>query len=165
MRFLLVFLCSAALWSQSLPRTEAETLSGRKVTMPDVFGGKPAVVVFSFSKGAGEKSAEWISALGKEGVPAWSAAMLEAAPRFIRPMIRSGMKKDTPAAMLDRSMCLYKDEKAWRAALGVVKDDAPLVALIDAKGQVAWKQQAFYNSETWKAVKEKAARWGGPSQQ
>lgn len=132
--------------------------------MPDVFGGKPVVVVFSFSKGAGEKSAEWISALSKEGVPVWSAAMLESAPRFIRPMIRSGMKKDVPASMLDRSLCLYSREKAWRAALGIVQDDAPLVVMIDAKGQVGWKQQGFYNAEAWKIVKERAARWGGPLQ-
>ena len=145
-----------------MPRTEAETLSGRKVTMPDVFGGKPAVVVFSFSKGAGEKTAEWVSALSKDGAPVWSAAMLEAAPRFIRPMIRSGMKKGMGAAMLDRSLCLYKDEKGWRAALGIVKDDAPMVVLIDAKGQVEWKQQGFYSAETGKAVMEKTARWGGP---
>jgi len=163
MRTILIYLCCFSMWGQALPRTEAETLSGRKVTMPDVFGGKPAVVVFSFSKGAGEKTAEWVSALTKAGAPVWSAAMLEAAPRFIRPMIRSGMKKDTPAAMLDRSLCLYKDEKAWRAALGVVKDDAPMVVLFDARGQVEWKQQGFYNAETGKAVMERTARWGGPS--
>lgn len=157
MRTLLLLLCCASMWGQALPRTEAETLSGRKVTMPEVFGGKPAVVVFSFSKGAGEKTAEWVAALSKDGAPVWSAAMLEAAPRFIRPMIRSGMKKDVPAAMLDRSLCLYTGEKAWRAALGVAQDDAPLVVGIDAKGQVAWMQQGFYGSETWKAVKGKAA--------
>jgi hypothetical protein len=157
MRILLISLCCASLWGQVLPRTEAETLSGRKVTIPDVFGGKPAVVVFSFSKAAGEKTGEWISALSKDGAPVWSAAMLEAAPRFIRPMIRSGMKRDLSAAMLDRSLCLYAGEKAWRAALGVIQDDAPVVVLIDAKGQVAWKQQGVYSAEAWKVVKGKAA--------
>lgn len=69
-------------------------MSGRTVTLPDVLGGKPVVVVFSFSKGAGEKTAEWVAALSKDGAPMWSAAML------------------------DRSLCLYAGEKAWRAALG-----------------------------------------------
>ncbi len=156
MRTLLLLLGWASLWGQALPRTEAESLSGRKVTMPEAFGGKPAVVVFSFSKGAGERSADWVSALTKDGAPVWTAAMLEAAPRFIRPMIRSGMRKDAPAAMLDRSLCLYKDEKAWRAALGIVKDEAPVVVGIDAKGQVTWTHQGFYGADAWKAVKAKA---------
>lgn len=164
MRTLLLLLCWTSLWGQALPRTETGTLSGRKVTMPDVFGGKPVVVVFSFSKGAGEKTGEWATALGKEGEPVWTVAMLEAAPRFIRPMIRSGMKKGLPAAMLDRSLCVYKDEKAWRASLGIVNGDAPVVVWIDAKGQIAGKEQGFYSGEAWKAVKEKAARWSGPSQ-
>lgn len=145
------------MYGQALPQTEAEALSGRKVTLPDVFGGKPAVVVFSFSKGAGQRTREWVVALEREGAPVWSAAMLESAPRFVRPMIRSGMKKDLPATMLDRSLCIYSGDKAWRAALGLVSDDAPLVVLIDAKGRIAWKLQGFYNAETWKALPGKPA--------
>lgn len=156
MRILLTMLLAAALWGQAVPHTEGETLAGHKVTVPDVFGGKPAVVVFSFSKGAGEKTAAWLAALAKDGAPVWSAAMLEAAPRFVRPMIRGGMKKDTPPGMLDRALCLYRDEKAWRAALGIVTDDAPVVVFIDAQGQVAWKHQAPYGPEAWKTVKGKA---------
>ena len=49
------------------PETEVETLAGRKVMIPAVFGGKPAVVVWSFSKGAGEKTRDWLEPLTKTG--------------------------------------------------------------------------------------------------
>jgi hypothetical protein len=137
------------------PETEAETLSGRKVTLPAVFGGKPAVVVWSFSKGAGEKSQAWLAPLHKEGWNAWGAAMLEAAPRFIRPMIRGGMKKDMPAALQDRQLLLYKDEKGWRARLSVKDDALPLLVVLDAAGNVAWSRASLFDPQVLAEVNQR----------
>ena len=70
--FLLLFI--GAGW----PETEAETLSGKKVMLPLVFGGKPAVVVWSFSKTAGEKTCNWLLPLTQAILNPWGEAMLAA---------------------------------------------------------------------------------------
>lgn len=143
------------------PVTEGETLSGTKVTVPSSFTGKPTVLVFSFSKDAGEKVRFWLDPLLKDDLNAWSVASLEAAPRLIRGVIRSGMRKDMARIAQERSVLLYKDDKAWRQALGVTKDDAPLVVLLDAKGQVAWKHQGLYDEGIYRALLKRFSEYKG----
>ncbi len=158
MRTLVALLAfSATLAAAPLPKAEAETLSGRKVTLPEVYGGRPAVVVWSFSRDAGERVKDWMSPLTKDGLNAYSAAMLEAAPRFIRPMIRSGMKKDTPSNQLDRNLLLYKDEQAWRGALGLKNDKVPLIVLVDAAGGVVWSYSGGYDAKAMAELKQRLA--------
>ena len=80
--------------------------------------------------------------------------MLEAAPRLIRPLIRSGMKKDTPPAMLDRTFCLYKGEKEWRAALGVTNDKLPLILLLDAQSRPVWKHSGPFRPAVFATLRQ-----------
>ena len=148
---------AAAAW----PVTEGETLSGRKITVPASFAGKPAVLVFSFSREAGEKVRYWLDPLLKDGVNAWSVANLEAAPRLIRGLVRNGMKKDMLPDAEAHSVLLYKDDKEWRQALGVEKNDTPLVVLLDPKGQVVWKHQGLFDSVAYRALLKRFSEYNG----
>ena len=146
-----LFLFMGAGW----PETEAETLSGKKVMLPLVFGGKPAVVVWSFSKTAGEKTRDWLQPLTQANLNAWGAAMLEAAPRFVRPLIRGGMKKQMNGPMQDRQLLLYKDEKGWRGRLGVKDDAVPLVVILDGAGEVAWSRAGDFQASAFSEIRER----------
>lgn len=148
-RFLV--LSAGAAW----PETEAETLSGRKVIVPAAFGGRPAVVVWSFSKAAGEKTRAWLEPLLKQGLNAWGAAMLEAAPRFVRPMIRGGMRKEMNAGLQDRQLLLYRDEKGWRARLAIQDDSVPWVVILDRTGAVMWSRPGVFETKALGEVEEK----------
>ena len=148
---------AAAAW----PVTEGETLSGRKITVPASFAGKPAVLVFSFSREAGEKVRYWLDPLLKDGVNAWSVANLEAAPRLIRGLVRNGMKKDMLPDAEAHSVLLYKDDKEWRQALGVEKNDTPLVVLLDPKGQAVWKHQGLFDSVVYRALLKRFSEYNG----
>ncbi len=129
---------------QSFPTTQVETLAGGKLSIPQAFGGKPVILVWSFSKKAGEATRAWIDPLAREGLPVWSAAMLEAAPRFVRPMIRGGMRKDMPQAQQQRALLFYQGEQQWRQILKPPKDDDPLVVLLDGNGSIAWTYAGVY---------------------
>lgn len=126
----------------ALPRLEADTLADTKVALPDAAAGTPAVVVFSFSRGAGDKAEVWSTALRKRfaggGPSVWSAASLQGAPRFIRGMIRGGMRKQTPKDAHGRALCLYTDDKLWRQRLGVADDEVPVVVGLDGSGTIRW---------------------------
>ncbi|MBN9658028.1 MAG: hypothetical protein J0H49_07605 [Acidobacteria bacterium] len=151
--FLAVCFASLAA-AQALPNTQVESLAGQKLTIPQAFGGKPVILVWSFSKKAGEATRAWTDPLAKEGLPVWSAAMLEAAPRFVRPMIRSGMRKDTPAKQQERSLLFYQGEKQWRQILKPPKDEDPLVVLLDAQGAVAWSYSGGYTVKALDEVRQ-----------
>lgn len=155
MRWLLVLLAVAA-WGQALPKTEVETLAGQKVSMPGVFGGKPAVVVWSFSRKAGDATKAWVEPLAQQGVAVWSAAMLESAPRLVRPMIRAGMRRETPEGRQDRALLLYSGAKMWRGLLRVEKEEEPLVVLVDGRGVVVWRYAGVYDGAAAGTV---ARRW------
>lgn len=129
-----------------LPITDAETLAGSRVTLPQAFAGKPAVLVWSFSRESGAQAKQWVMALEKElSGQVWSVAMLEAAPRLIRGMIRSGMRKDTTPALRPRSLLVYKGEKEWRSRLGIRNDALPIVAVISGSGEIVWSQSGGYS--------------------
>jgi hypothetical protein len=136
MRFWCLLCLSFALAAQSMPETEGETLAGTKIRFPSMLQGKPAVLVFSFSKEAGEKVPGWMKPLLERNENAYSVANLEAAPRFIRGMIRRGMRGMMPAEHQARGLVLTQNEKAWRALLNVKDDKIPWVARVDASGKI-----------------------------
>jgi hypothetical protein len=141
-------LIACAALAQPWPVTEGETLTGKKVALPTVFAGRSVVLVFSFSRNAGEKVRDWLEPLLKEGRDAWSVASLEAAPQLIRPIIRGGMRKDMTPALRERTIVLYKNDKAWRKSLDVdrVKDDAPVLIMLDAAGKPVWRHNGFFDA-------------------
>lgn len=138
-----------------LPHTPAETLSGKKIVFPDVLAGAPAVCVFGFSHESGEPTKTWVMHLYESGIHAWSIAELEAAPGFIRGMIRASMRRETPANLQDHGLILTRDDKAWRAALGLTQDRVPLVVLLDASGQLVWSQSGVFNEKTLDELRQK----------
>jgi hypothetical protein len=135
-----IFAFLATDWSfaaaENLPVTPAETLAGQKLEFPTALAGKSAVCVFGFSKEAGDRTKVWMTRLSQDGINSWSIANLEGAPALVRGMIRSSMRKGTPPPLLERSLILTKDEKAWKHAVGARQDNLPVVVLIDAAGKV-----------------------------
>jgi hypothetical protein len=151
-----VFTLLAAGWStaaENLPVTPAETLTGQKLEFPTALAGKPAVCVFGFSKEAGDRTKVWMTRLSQDAINAWSVADLQGAPALVRGMIRSSMRKGTPPQLLERSLILTKDEKAWKHAVEVKHDNLPVVVLLDATGRVLWTYEGLFGDEPYRELK------------
>jgi hypothetical protein len=71
------------------------------------------------------------------------------------------MRKDMTRAVQERTVLLYKDDNAWRLALEVAKDDAPLVVLLDSRGQVVWKHQGNYDEGAYRALLKRLSEYKG----
>ena len=95
--------------------------------------------------------------LSQDGIDAWSIANLEKAPAMVRGMIRGSMRKGTPAARLDHSLIMTKDEKLWRQALGVKEDNLPVVVLVDPSGQIVWTYEGVLSDEAYEQLKSRLA--------
>ncbi len=150
----------AAGWSigappAGLPVTPAESLSGRKLDFPSALAGKPTVCVFSFSREAGEAVGVWMNRLTRDGVDSWSVANLEGAPSLLRGMIRGSMRKGLTQPLLERSLVLTKNEKAWRAALGIRQEKLPAVVLLDAAGRLLWRHEGLFGDEMYRELKSR----------
>jgi hypothetical protein len=135
---LFVGVCAA----QTLPATEGETLGGHKVVVAQAVRGHAAVLIAGFSKDSGDASAAWAKAVHGDavlkGAEVYQLVMLERAPGFVRPIIKSGMRKGLSAAEQEECVILTADEQLWRSYFGVNNDKEPWVVLIDASGRVVW---------------------------
>jgi hypothetical protein len=139
--------------AEDLPVTQAETLAGQKMEFPTALAGKPAVCVFGFSREAGDRTKLWMTRLSQDGINSWSVANLEGAPALVRGMIRSSMRKGTPPPLLERSLIMTKDEKAWKHALDAKHDNLPMVVLFDAGGRVLWTYEGLFTEEPYHELK------------
>ena len=157
-KFLLAFafavLIQSSIAAQNLPSTAAESLSGHKMEFPAALAGHVAVCVFGFSKEAGDRGKPWMKRLNQDGINAWSVANLEKAPSFVRGMIRSSMRKGTPASQLDHFLILTKDAKAWEQAVGSKHDSLPVVVLLDAGGRIVWAYEGDFAAQPYQELRQ-----------
>lgn len=145
MKFAIACLIAFTVSANPLPTVEGESLTGQKALLPDALRGQASVVVWSFSREAGEQVEKWVAPLARDRVNVYSAAVIEAAPRLIRPMIRAGMKRASPKPFHERFLCITRGEKPLREALEVRNDKLPYVTLLSANGEVVWRHAGPYN--------------------
>lgn len=143
--FAVALLCAPAS-AQAVPHTEAETLSEKKIMLPDFVAGRPAVLIVGFSHASSSPAKDWARRVdadypSDQKFISLQVPVLAGAPRLVRGMIRHGMKKDIPKEKYDRVALIFKDEDAWKSAAGFESahgDDA-YILLLDASGNIRWK--------------------------
>ncbi len=138
-----LLLAAARCFSQKMPDTVGETLSGKQLALSTATQHHRTVLVAGFSREAGTGCTDWIKALRADpafaGVVVYEIAMLEGAPSFIRGMIKSSMRKGLSVHERDLFVVLTQDQKEWRTYLDVHADHEPYVVLVDASGKILWR--------------------------
>lgn len=124
-----------------LPTLEGESLSGKNVTLPAA--GKVTLLVFTFSRKAGEAARAWADAFSRLGLSgpdssSYRILVLGSVPRTFRGMVVGGIKKGIPAAQHDSTLQLFQDEELWKARLGVRSQDDPYLLILDRESKVRW---------------------------
>lgn len=123
-----------------MSRLEGQTLSGKWVDLPAAAAGKPAVVIFSFSRAAGHDAQNWTQHLSKGDpqIPIYTIIFLETVPRLFRSMAASAIKSEIPISMQDRTILLYRDEGSWKQRLQLGDESHACVTLVRANGEIQW---------------------------
>ncbi len=132
---------------ETLPEISGQALTGRSIELPAEASGKPAVVIFSFSKAAGNDARSWNERLSREfpkDVPRFTIIMLESVPKLFRGMALSGIKSSMPIAMQDRTLVLYRDETLWKQRLAFSEDSHSYVILLGPDGRISWKSEGAF---------------------
>ena len=129
--------------AQSIPHTEAETLGGKKIVLPDAFGGHPAVLVIGFSRSGGDSAGRWARQLRQDlaenkSVRLFSVAELQDAPKLTRGLIRHGMRGGVPQNEHDSFVLLYQDEEVWKKLAEFSDTNDAYVLLVDSGAVIRW---------------------------
>ena len=130
-----------------LPRLEGESLSAKKVVLPDNVKGRLGVLVFSFSREAGGPARCWTETYARIGFADADAAMfgvlmLSDIPWIFRGLAVSGIKSGIPAALHDRTVKVFADDDVWRTRLGVQATQTPHLVVVDRASCIRWQYSA-----------------------
>lgn len=140
------------------PKLHGQTLDDRTIVLPDEAAGKVTLLVLSLSRKAGEQTVSWrerfAADFGSDShVTYYVAALLQSAPPFIRGMIRSGMRKGTPAAVQSHVLTTATDEAAWKKYLDSKDDSLPAVLLLDQTGHLRWSYNGVFDPDHYRDLK------------
>jgi len=148
-----------ALSAEMLPETEGENLLGQKIKIADSLKGKVGVLVIGYSKASGDITSAWEKRLSADFasssvVTVYQVPILEGAPRFIRGMIVSGMKKGVPAPKQASFVVVVSDEDQWKRICGFQKGDDAYVVIVDRTGEVRQHSAIDAKLSSYSSVQE-----------
>ena len=124
----------------TLPPLAGEGLNGKRVDVVSDSGGKPAVVVYAFSRAGGHDAQLWSDRLMKDDphLAIYTVIFLESVPGMFRGLAVSGIKSGMPVALLERTIILYRDEDLWKKRLQVGIERNACVMLMNSSSRVEW---------------------------
>ena len=139
--FAAVLLIAASLSAQVIPVTEAQTLSGKKIVLPDASNGHTTVFIIGFSRAGGDSSGRWDKQLRQEfktgdNLQIYNVAELEDTPKMVRGLIRHSMQGNIPQNQWDTFLVLYQDEDVWKKLAEFSDPKDAYVLLVDSAGRI-----------------------------
>lgn len=140
----LLFVMVAEAAAQPLPRLQEENLAGQQVVLPDAAAGKVAVLVFGFSRGSQTTTGAWTKQIRTDyaksaGFELYQLPVLEEAPRLIRGMITSGMRKGVPEDQRPYFVPVMHNEAELKKLVGYKEPDDAYVVVLDRNGTIAFQ--------------------------
>jgi len=141
---LLFWITAGTAPAQQLPRLQEENLTGQQVVLPDAASGKVAVLVFGFSRASQNPTGAWMKHLQEDfgktpGLVLYQLPVLEEAPRIIRGMIVSGMKKGVPENERANFIPVMHSEAELKKLVSYKEPDDAYVVVLDRSGKVAYQ--------------------------
>ncbi len=130
--------------AQQFPHLQEDNLAGQQVTLPDAASGKVSVLVLGFSHASGTPTGAWAkriqSDFGKStSFTLYQLAVLEAAPRMIRGMIVSGIKKGVPESQRANFLIVVHQEDELQKLVRYQEADDAYIVVLDRNGKVAYQ--------------------------
>ena len=146
------FLVGVLQASEPFPRLEGEDFLGAAKVLPDAVKGHPALLIVSFSRKAKAQTTEWgkqltARRLSTSGFTFLHVPVLEDVPRLFRGMVKGSMKKGIPQDVQQYFVLLFQGEEKLKQLTGYQKDDEAYLLLLDASGNIQWRDHGIVNDE------------------
>jgi hypothetical protein len=143
------------------PQLTGQTLTNKSLDLPAGAAGKPAVVVFSFTRTAGKDARVWNEHLSKDFssvVPDYDVIVLESVPKLFRGMAVSGIRSSMPLPLQDRTIVLYNDEALWKARLAGSDYNRAYVVLLAPDGHIRWISTGAFTADSYTQFKNEVVK-------
>lgn len=140
------------------PTVVGANLEGSTVRLPDQLGGRLNLLLIAFRQAQQADVDSWMpyaEALEarRPDVRTYELPVLSTAYRLARPFIDGGMRAAIPdPAVRQRTITLYLDKAAFRAALGVAGEDRIHVRLVDRSGTTHWRTDGAWDAASAAAL-------------
>lgn len=147
--------------SQTLPRLEGETLSGKRIVIPDDARGQTALMVIGFTKKSSQATQAWGQRFKKDfgndqRYVVYPVAVVEDVPGFIRGMVTSSIRRGIPPAERDRFVTLFRGEADLKRFVAYSGPDEAYLLLLDTKGRVQWRGHGLFREQDYAALRDAA---------
>ena len=155
----------ASAQGETLLHLVGQTLSGRQIVLPDNAHGQIALLVIGFTKKSSQATRTWGERFKKDfgndqRYVVYQVALLEDVPRFIRGMVTSGIRRDTPPAEQDHFVTLFNGETDLKRFVAYSGPDEAYLLLLDAKGEVRWRGHGLFREQDYAALQEAMKKQG-----
>ena len=162
---LLLLVCGLLLQASSLaqnlpqmPRTEGESLAGRRVVLPDDTFGKVAVLIFGFTKASKLKTGAWADKLqsdfsARADFQLYQLPVLQDVPRILRSMVISGIRKGVPENRRDHFVPVLQGEEDTKKLVHYKEPDDAYLVVLDRAGGIALQIHGATNDTKYGAAK------------
>ncbi|WP_165077088.1 hypothetical protein [Methanogenium sp. MK-MG] len=142
------------------PKISAETLSGKRKTLPDAASGAPALIVVAFVREAQDMINSWLIPVkeefqGSEKIAIYEIPVISSAIwRPMRRIIDTGMRSGIPDAEHDYVMTVYSSASELTGPLEITDQSSAYLYLIDRDGIIRWEGRDFAETQTLFRLRE-----------
>ena len=137
---------------ERFPTVVGTNLAGTSVRLPDQLDARLNLLLIAFRQAQQADVDTWVPytdalEVRRPDVRAYELPVLSAANRLARPFIDGGMRAAIPDPKVrQRTITLYLDKAAFRAALGVPGEDRIHVRLVDRSGATYWRTDGVWDA-------------------
>jgi hypothetical protein len=141
------------------PKVTGSNLLRDRISLPEDFEGRLILVLIAFQQWQQESVDTWIPAAQQleaqfPGLRYCELPTIERMNRLSRFFINEGMRAGIPNDdTRRRTITLYLDKSMFKRALEIESEEAIVILLVDARGQVLWRAEGPYTPEKAKELR------------
>jgi len=143
---------------QTFPTLIAETLSGNKITLPDVVKGKKSFLVIAFERQAQPQADDWFDIyttnFQKQGYVFYELPMISGLWKWMSGFIDSGMRSGVPLAKHNNVATYYGPLDSYFTAFGVKDKSLVYVFTLNENGQITERVTGKVTAEKIRILQE-----------
>jgi hypothetical protein len=133
-----------------LPVVDAQSLTGSAVRLPEDQKGRPFVAIFGFSRGSGDRIAQWshtLHAVLPASIDVYAIADLSHVPGLFRGFAIRGIRKQASPIQPehDRDVLLLIKSNQWQDLVPAGGEDDGVVVATDAAGTILAIERVPYS--------------------
>lgn len=157
--YLLILACAVVAHAQTIPPVKAKSLNDLEITLPDPASNRVLILITGFSHKSGDAVKVWAKNVSADfhddsRVAYFQMPNLQGAPGFVKPMILSAMRKDTPGPEQPHFVPIYDHKAEWQKLVQYSAPDDAYLIVATPDGHPVWQTHGPYSPAAYAELKK-----------